>query len=233
MYSHPLRPRRDPKLEQRKNGYWYVVFNQRGKRRKTIATGIKSRHHEASLAHLPSEVTDLMVHWKELWRDGKYDPWHDEKPGRVSLKEAIDAFIDEREIAESTKKSYRTTLEPFMETLSEEVPVASVEAKHVELYVGQKQLTGGTPRSYYDRLSMFFAFCLERNWIYEDPTSKVDPPSAPRRSSRSIFLPREFERILTAAQSDAILNPDREVCLDVYRLAIATGMRIGELCSQA
>lgn len=213
MYSHPLNPRRDPTLWQKKSkgktyGYWYVRFYQTHKGQKAVATGVKSRYYEDSLAHVPREVTELMVHWTRLWREGKYDPWQDEKPGRVSLKEAIDAFLSKREIAESTKKSYRATLEPFMETLSEAVSVASVEPKHIELYVGQKQLSGGTPRSYYDRLSMFFALCAERNWIYEDPTKKVEPPSAPRKSSRSIFLPREFERIMTAAQSDAILNPD-------------------------
>lgn len=233
MYSDPRRPRRDPRLEQKPNGYWYVLFNQRGKPRKWVATGIQSRYYDNAAAHVPSEVNELLVYWKHLWRENKYDPWEDEVPGRITVKQAIDRFIADHEGTDSTKKSYRTTLEPFMELLSDGVPVAAVEAKHVKRYVTQEHLSGLTPRAYFNRLRMFFAYCLEKHWIFDDPTVKVTPPAEPRGSSRSIFLPREFERIMTAAQSDVILRPDREVCLDAYELAMATGLRVGELCSRA
>jgi integrase len=235
MYSDPRRPQHDAKPRQRKSGYWSILFYQkfRSPKQNWVPTGIQSRYLDNWKAHVPAEVNRLLVEWTRLWREGKYDPWDDEPPGQVTTKEAIDRFLADHEGAESTKKSYRTTLEPFVAMLSEGLPVASVQSKHVKRYVTQEHLSRLTPRAYFNRLRMFFGYCLEKHWIFEDPIAKVTAPDEPRGSSRSIFLPREFERIMMVAKSDAILNRDREVCSDAYELAMATGMRVGELRSRA
>lgn len=97
-----------PVVVQKENGYWHIVFYQRGKPRKWVATGIKTRPFaDWKDREIPHEVNDVRSEWAALWRDGRYDPWNDERPGLMSVKGAVERYLDEKDVADSTIKAHR------------------------------------------------------------------------------------------------------------------------------
>ncbi len=231
VYSDPRRPKRDPKIYQEKTGFWYIRFYQRGKSRKRVPTGIKTRYTKNYEAHVPPAVYELAAEWARLWRDGKYDPWSDAVPGKMTTAEAVAEYLDQVDGSQETKKNYRTTLEPFAETLTPGLLIRSVQPHHVRSFVSQPRFAASTRASYFNRLRTFFTYCLDRHLIYEDPTQAIDRPAEPR-TTRTVLLPDDVDRILIAAQANAETNPERQVCTDAYELAVTTGMRVGELVSR-
>lgn len=229
----PRRPKRDPTPYQKKTGYWYIYFYHRGRtpRVKWVATGIQSRYFKDWRAHIPRSVHVLADQWGRLWREGGYDPWEDEKPGTVTVRKAAEIYLKERNVSPTTIETYRRTLEPFIASLTPGLSVAAVGPKHIRKYVTQPDHKSTTQEIYFNRLRTFFKYCLRKKWIYEDPTEKVDKPAA-EQAERRIFLPSEFADIVGAAESDLKTNPQREVVIDAYNLAVATGMRLSELCSR-
>lgn len=229
--SDPRRPKRDPYPYQQPNGYWYILFSQLGKSRKWVATGIESRYFKDWKAHVPAVVNELASTWGRLWRDGRYDPWEDERPGRVTAEQTVATYLSQKNVAPSTVKAQRTTLEPFIAQFSAGFAVTGIQPKHVRKFVSRPDLKPSPREAYYNILRTFFSYCLEKKWIYDDPMSQVDRPTG-GDESRTVFLPREYKRIMRAAHHDAASNSQRDVVLDAYDLAVTTGMRVGELCSR-
>ena len=111
--------RREPKLHQKSNGYFYAVFYERGRGRKWLALGTQDRRQAVGKLH---DISKEYLY-------GEFDPWKDPIRLRTLLTDAIEAYVkhrnDEGFGASSTLQRQRV-LQRFEKLLSPGIAVEDI-----------------------------------------------------------------------------------------------------------
>ena len=169
---------------------------------------------------------------------GLLDPWAQKRRDGVTLDEAVRHYLKSQQVRPSTLKCKRVRLEPFVRQ-NPGMLVSGITAEIVRAYCYRSELKVGTQQRYLSELRQFIAHCTEQGWIAANPAAEVQrtTPKRRKRVSRELteyLSPDEVRRLLAATECDIETNPKREsrrVLIDVILLAVATGLRLGELCN--
>jgi integrase/recombinase XerD len=146
----------------------------------------------------------------------------------------IDAFLDtlsaERGAADNTLAAYRHDLEDasaFLRALGETLATASEHG--LSSYLRDLDIRGFESSTIARRLSAlrrFFRFEIGEGERHDNPTSRLDTPSA-RRTPPDVLSREEVARLIEAAMGPAPADI-RNVCL--IELIYGAGLRVSEAC---
>jgi len=229
-----------------------------GRRREAEAFG---RHVENLIAcRLAAEhLTAPLLHWLEglpIKILGRLEQWGVIDPEKVSLAHPL---TDHMTDFEQSLKAKGRTAKHIRETVSgiREICTAcsftswrDITASKVDYYLGQKRedrvsmvdgqekrIRGISARTYNHKLKAFKQFCLwmvKEGRAIESPVTHLaalNTETVRRRTRRALTVAEARKLLATAAQAKAICSmkgPERAL---LYRLAIETGLRAGELRS--
>lgn len=246
MPSLGPQPRRDPKLhwKSRRDGvpYAYAVFYDpaRHPKRKWWPSGMT----DASAAE--EWFTDV----KRAWRRGDFDPWRDGSiggPRELAVSDAIEKYFRANtHLGKGTVSTRRSVLKALAEGLPAGVTLGYVEPRHVEHFLAQpnsrddtRPLSVHTRYGYKGILSYFFSWCVRKGLRETDPTEAVKLPKRGRKLPE-FLTPAEFVRLeqaagallieLQAKKRGRVRDRDVVWILDPVRFALATGLRLGDVC---
>lgn len=250
-------PKRDPRPLWRKKGggwYFYASFYDPARRpaRKEVASGINGGDGEKPTKEAEDAAADWMTDVRRQWRRGEVDPWEGYHRGDgVTYAEAVEKYFrSSRQLRKTTASMRRATLGAFGRSLPHGIALGHVEARHVRAFLDRPSRRPGpkgedvplaprTRHGYLGTLQYFFAWCRREGLIRDDPCADVQLRPLGRRLPE-FLTPREFERFEVAAAEllAKALEPgrgrvrDRDVVwiLDPCRLALATGLRLGDVC---
>ena len=141
----------------------------------------------------------------------------------VTVLEAIEAFLTERDLADGTRHKYRQTLHGLASHLGWDRPIDTVHGRDLADFLAASW-SGAAPATWNRQratLRSFFAYCGRQGWLQEDPSAATERRREPEDQTRAI--PRvELERLL--ARRDV---PLREKAL--WRLLFETAARADEV----
>ena len=179
-----------------------------------------------------------LVELEGAYSRGEFDPWEDSAPQEgVLLSEAIEQYLKARSNRRpKTLRADRSTLGLFAESLPAGYMLAHIEQRHVAGLLDRDDVSNATLHTYHTRIRAFFRWCVDEGMIRQDPTRKVEKPRLQRKEKE--YLTRDqYERLIRCIEADAVMQSDTlkngEVTwlVDVVRVAVGTGMRLGELCN--
>ena len=145
----------------------------------------------------------------------------------------LDAWLETLTVRERTAQSYRGIVDRYLKPAIGRVPLAKLQPEHVlvmlrDLEQREKPLSPTTIRYVYVVLRIALGRALKRGHVQRNVATLIDPPAKDRseRQPMNVAQARSFLASL-AGDPDNEVPPDRLEAL--YRLAIASGLRQGEL----
>jgi len=202
-------------------------FRRRGQRGKKTIT-LKARTE--SLAY--AEAVEL----GRRFEAGLYDPWTDRLEA-VTLAEAVERYladcqarVDAGRMSALTRRERRLVLEAFVAALPASLEPRDVTADHVIRFTKAPHLKPSTQAGYYSKVRALFSWLQREGYVRESPCRDVEEPRVPRRLP--VYLSREeAAALINKAEARVLLRESPPWLPDVIRFAIATGLRLAELCA--
>jgi site-specific recombinase XerD len=115
----------------------------------------------------------------------------------VTVAEAVEAFLLERDLADSTRRKYRATLELLTTDVDASQLVADVDGRRMARFLAD-HWSGAAPATWNRQRATcrsFFAYCRRQRWIVEDPMDATERRRELDDETRA--LPRtELDRLL-------------------------------------
>ena len=226
-----------------KSGYYFGLFydGDRRPREKSVPLGVRHK----------TEATKKFADLVRDWEAGRFDPWgQQQKQSPLSLSEAASRFLTD--LAEQVERgrrrpktavAYRTALDGLVRVSPPGIMLAHLRKEDVRRYVRSEKADGSPPAEATERhrlrhVRAFLRWAKGEGMIDHDPTKgvKVDRPT----DKRAVYLElEEVDRILIALDhhyqenlAAGYAEPGDTIWLrDVVRVAVGTGMRLGELCA--
>jgi integrase len=181
-----------------------------------------------------------VVERRKEFKEGRLNPWNpDDKSGElVTFQEAASRFLDSKShLRPASVNEYRIALEGLDVTTN--VLLRNVTAASLRRYVVRdRSVAVATRRKRHRHLKAFFRWAVREGYIDTSPLREVTPPKK-KEKTPEYLTPNQLRRLLRciAADYDMKVKNDRAQpgqvlwLLDLIRLAVNTGMRLGELTS--
>ena len=132
-------------------------------------------------------------------------PVSDASPTRISITEALQAYLAVREgagIAAATLRKYRTFTKQLLAFADARgyVMLNQFTAGDIDVFYASWKLGARAKAKALGTLRSFFRFCMNREWLVKNPvTSDLKPPlGANRAANKNPFTDDEIQRILHA-----------------------------------
>jgi integrase len=213
--TDPAKPRMRDGLIKR-GDWWYFVLDERrdpatGKRRQKWVKGGRSRD-EAKRARNAARTKHDQGGWRA--------------PGALTVQ----PYIEDRWLATMANKVAPSTLVSYRQNLAKvtarvgHVRLADLDAPTLEgLYADLEAggLARSTVRLIHNQLHRALADAVRWSLLSHNPAALVRPPKPPGRPP-SVWTAAQLGTFLTAVADERLAA--------LYRLAAATGMRLGEVC---
>lgn len=119
---------------------------------------------------------------------------------RKPLADAVDVFLADRSIENSTARKYRR-IGSFFAAYAERVGVNTVDKFTLVLLDGYRADRKLSPLSWSKELQLlrtFFDFCLKRKWCKENPAKDMTMPPDPKPEPRESYSTEEITKIIAA-----------------------------------
>ncbi len=196
-------------VRERPNGLWEGRYWQDGRRRSVYGRTKRDAQEKLRVALINADHGVKNV------------------AARVTVGEWLDEWLStavETRCRPRTVESYRETVQRYISPAIGRKPLARLEAEDVARMLGglseRGDLSSTTVRYAYSVLRIALGRALKRGRVLRNVATLVDPPAKARRELRP--LSAEDARAFLEATADDRLGP-------LYALAIATGLRQGEL----
>ncbi|MCH7306579.1 site-specific integrase [Acinetobacter sp. NIPH 1852] len=158
----------------------------------------------------------------------------------LTVHEALSRYSTEVSRFKKTWKKETQRIKYFQSTLPKvDWPLERYQSDYLATYRDEamnrsiKPLKASSVRRDFSTLSSFFAWCIEKKWIKNNPVAEVKLPPKPKNRERRIELD-EVERMLAALKyvpGTVPVTKMQEVGL-IWLIAMATGMRSGEIVNR-
>ncbi|MDQ0286870.1 integrase [Desulfofundulus luciae] len=146
-------------------------------------------------------------------------------PSALTVAGLLGVWFDasRRKWKPTTEACMRASADVWVEVLGA-VPVAKLTAADVEraltLFERERKYAPKTCRRLFTVLRCAMRWAVKRKLVGSNPVDDVEPPAIPRREVR-VWTEEEVARFMaTAARTEKYM---------LFRMALATGMRLGEL----
>ena len=181
-----------------------------------------------------------VVERRKEFKEGRLNPWNpDDKSGElVTFQEAASRFLESKShLRPASVNEYRIALDGL--DVKENVLLQGVTASALRKYiVRDRSVAVATRRKRHRHLKAFFRWALREGYIESSPLDEVTPPTEEEKNPEYL-TPEQLRRLLRCIEADYEIkvNDDRAQpgqvlwLLDLIRLAVNTGMRLGELTS--
>lgn len=218
----------EPRLRQ-KRGHYYMRFYE---------PEMRPKQKEVALHTRDKTIAEHLFQQRRLaYFHGQYDPWHDKRIEGVTLEEALEEYLYDQDVRDSTRKAKRVRIGPFAD-MHPGMLMSGVTVELVKEYCQRPSLKRATQQRYLYELRHFFEYCRDQGWISSNPAAEIIKKT-PRRRRRSTIRIAEYltvsqyHHLINTILGDINNNPkrkDRVVLVEVIRFAVMTGMRLGEIC---
>lgn len=246
----PPAERRDPKLYQKRNGYWYVRYRHDGKT-KDVALGQKTPWFEdAPPASKKADYVFVDDRWvptpvyakfeadhKAPYVRGQYNPW--DEVATVLLCDAVEEFLGGYDEGTHTHRGYKSILERLKEKAGDpHLRLDRVEPRDVALVVDAEGLSPASRQSYRRHVRAFFNWALDRGYVRShNPVDELPEPRAEAKAKYVYCSPEDFAAVMEKVDADFAKKKkwlgegaERHLWVKpVFELAVMTGLRRSEL----
>jgi len=156
---------------------------------------------------------------------------------KLSFAELAEQWLEsKRHLRPWTRKSYRAALENVLLPRFGSMKVAAISVEHVATLIRELERKGLAPATignYLKPLGGTMAFALRRGLIGVNPCALLTRDDRPQRPDNPrpdhVWSDEEIEALLAAAETLARKPPSRYDYSPLLRVAIFTGLRLGEL----
>ncbi len=215
-------------------GYWYAAWYDHTGKRQTKCTRTTDKATAERIANKHESDAALR-------RDGVIDPTLDaiSRESQRTIESHLADYEAKLRVANRTDKHVTCTVQ-FVRWIAEHAgfrTAADINADGVNRYVGKLRAEGRSARTIQSHLTAmkgFTKWLAENAKLPRNPLSSVKrpDPKSDRRRERRMLLPDEWRLLEAATESgpERYGMPGQERAL-LYRTAIQTGLRSGELRS--
>jgi len=192
----------------------------------------------------PLETTQKMTavqrlnRLKKAFDRGDWDPWEGGwiSPEPTPLQETIDQFLsDKSHLRPRTQDTYAGILRRFREQMPPGSMLQDVELDDLKQYIRASDITSATQHKRFRHLRTFFNWAVDNDWLESSPLDDMTPPK--KEEKEKAFLRPEDVKALLSTIETHILEvrdvsgriPDLEWLYRMIQVAVATGLRRGEL----
>jgi site-specific recombinase XerD len=192
----------------------------------------------------PLDTTQKMTAQKRLNRlrkafdRGDWDPWEGGwlTPEPVPLKDAISEFLDAKShLRPRTQDTYEGILRRFRKGLPPGSMLQDVELSDVEGYIRASGLASATQHKRFRHLRTFFNWAVDNDLMEKNPLDDMTPPKKERKE-KAFLRPEDVKALLSTIETHILevrdvsgRIPDLEWLYRMIQVAVATGLRRGEL----
>lgn len=150
------------------------------------------------------------------------------------MRAAIQSFLayinNERRYSRHTLQAYQRDLEEFQVFIDQSGGGKLAELTYQDMrlflaYLNERGLSSTTISRKLSSLRSFFAYCLRREWIDQDPMELITYKAKKERLP-DFFYEEEISQLLEAARCDQAPHKERNLAL--LELLYGTGMRVSE-----
>jgi len=220
------------------SGKYYAYFRDRSRKPTEKSWPLRVSEQRAARRRL----TEL----EKGFEGGAFDPWNGGwLRENVTARESITRFLDAKEptVSDRTLGTYRQQLEALLGTLPNdgESPLDGLQSGDLRLYVraytedGDGPPSNATQRKRYRHVRTWLNWCVGEGFIDRSPLDDLTQPKEEKKEA-AFLKPEDVDRLLVAIDhhmettTDAVgRTPDLAWLADVIRVAVATGLRRGEL----
>jgi site-specific recombinase XerD len=214
------------------DGRYYARISEKGRNPEEKSWPLKTTQKRTA--------TQRLKRLEKAFDAGDFDPWEggwiDADP--VPLVDAASAFIDaKQQLRPRTLEEYAGILRRFRETLPPGIMLQDVTQEDVKAYVYASGIANATERKRFRHLRAFFNWTVRAEHLSSSPLEPLNPPKKEKKE-KAFLRPQDVERLLIATRHhidetrDALGRPpDLKWMLPLVQVAVATGLRRGELCA--
>lgn len=244
------RSRKAPTLIQHsKSGSWYARFRREGV---SLPIGLRTPVRSKSLKppttsqdawiqvgnyFYPRHVYDrFTADFVTPYLRGDFEPGH--SSGDIRVAEAIEIFVSRTDLTVNTRESYRATFRLFLNSIPDRrMKVTELKKEDLLQFSNRVHLSAASRASYRRQINALINWCHQEKYL--DNRDLVLPVSTIKsgRLGRKMFLsPGQYLEIRRLIEAASEKIPDYRKkrrflswTLDVYDLALSTGLRLEEL----
>lgn len=218
----------EPRLRQ-KRGHYYMRFYE---------PEMHPKQKEVALHTRDKTIAEHLFQQRRLaYFHGQYDPWRDKRIEGVTLDEALEEYLHDQDVRESTRKAKRVRIGPFADK-HPGMLMSGVTMELVKEYCQRPSLKRATQQRYLYELRHFFEYCHDQGWISSNPAAEIIR-KIPRRRKRQTekvveyLTVAQYQLLIETIENDIRCNPlrkDRIILVEIIQFAVMTGLRLGEIC---
>jgi len=192
----------------------------------------------------PLETTQKMTavqrlnRLKKAFDRGDWDPWEGGwiSPEPSPLQESIDQFLSAKShLRPRTQDTYEGILRRFREQMPPGAMLQDVELDDLTQYIRDPGITSATQHKRFRHLRTFFNWAVDNDWLEINPLDDMTPPKQEEKE-KAFLRPEDVKALLSTIETHILevrdvsgRIPDLEWLYRMIQVAVATGLRRGEL----
>lgn len=175
---------------------------------------------------------------ERAFETGDFDPW---KGGflrtHVTPDEAAERFLSAKAetVRSTTLRQYRHQIRACLDTVGPRSDLRQITGHDLRPFVHDASVSAATRRTRYRHANAFFRWCQTRDFLDDNPLASVPKPRKEQKEA-AFLKPADVERLRIAIDhhvetttNAAGKRPDLDWLRDLIPVAVATGLRRGEL----
>lgn len=212
---------------RRVNGHFYVYFRDIGRKpvEKSYPLGTSIKQKRSAETYARRLFNDFL--------EGRFDPWTVRR-GTVTpptVLETLDLYLSAHpHLRPKSVEGYTTAANGLDRLLPVGLTLPYVEASHVRPYVEAPGVSEATRQTRFRSLRSVFNWAKTEGLIRESPLSSLRLPKVGRREA-DFLSKNDFKRLMAFLDGEQAKGRKTEWLRNAVVLAVATGLRRGELCA--
>lgn len=212
------------------NGVWHARFYD---------TSRKPPQKEITLGTRRKRIArQKLTAWEKKYERGEFDPWTDNTPSDLTLKEAIQRFLTEKDgsVKQSTYDGYDSKLSHFRRGHApDNVLLANLREQPLRSYIYASGLRPSSKASRFRHVRAFLNWCVKAGHLERSPLDAVEKPATGEQKA-AFLTPEQVEKLLTTIDAHRKLQEGEpgptawdEWLKAIIQVAVGTGLRRSEL----